>query len=247
MFRRFLGRLGCIHSHPVQNLPQGDFYRVRAEIAARHLSGNGIEIGALAQPLPLPPAARVRYVDRFPLEELRRHYPECGNQIMTPVDIVDDGEKLATIPDASVDFVIANHLIEHCENPIGAMENWLRALKPGGILYLAAPIKDLTFDLPRPVTDFEHLQRDWREGPAWSRMGHYEEWMALVAKTPPNEVRQKAEETACANYSIHFHVWTEAGFREFIERVGSLIKPGFSIVESAANGLELIVILRRSD
>ena len=39
------------------------------------------------------------------------------------VDVVDDAQTLATFPDESVDFVIANHVLEHLEDPIGALEN----------------------------------------------------------------------------------------------------------------------------
>ena len=244
-FRSALARLRRLVFPPPPPPPAGDFYQVRAAIAARYLSGNGLEIGALNQPIPLPPAAKARYVHRLTVEELRRHYPEYRNQTLVPVDVVDDGERLATIPDESVDFLIGNHLIEHCEDPIGALRHWLRVVRPGGILYLAAPDKDKTFDQPRPLTPFEHLERDWCEGPAWSRMGHYEEWMALVAKTPAAEVKQKAEETARTGYSIHFHVWTPASFRDFLDRCRRLIRPRFRIVECVPNGLELIVILRR--
>ena len=68
---------------------------------------------------------------------------------------MDDAERLASLGDASQDFVVANHFLEHTEDPIGTMENVLRVIKPGGIAYLAVPDKRFTFDVSRDVTQIE--------------------------------------------------------------------------------------------
>ena len=90
----------------------------RARIANRYLLGDGIEIGALHNPLPAPRSARIRYVDRLPVTELRAHYPELEQEPLVAVDILDDGERLATIADSTLDFVVANHFIEHTQDPV---------------------------------------------------------------------------------------------------------------------------------
>lgn len=182
----------------------------RKTIAAGYLRGEGLEIGALHNPLKVPPAARVRYVDRLPNESLRREYPELEGKALVPVDILDDGETLANVPDASQDFVIANHFIEHCENPIGAVRNMLRVLKEGGVLYLAVPDKRYTFDVDRPPTTIEHLMRDFQEGPDWSRLSHYEEWTRLVRKVrDPERAERDVQDLMAKRASIHFHVFTQ--------------------------------------
>ncbi len=71
----------------------------REAIAAHYLRGEGIEIGALHNPLRLPRAAHVRYVDRMSREDLRKHYPELSRRDLVPVDIIDDGERLSTLQD----------------------------------------------------------------------------------------------------------------------------------------------------
>ncbi len=43
------------------------------------------------------------------------------------------------IADGSYDAVIASHVIEHLPAPLATMREWLRILKPGGLLYLEAP------------------------------------------------------------------------------------------------------------
>ena len=90
----------------------------------------------------------MRYVDRMPVTLLRRHYPELDELPLVEIDDVgDDGERLQTIEAQSQDFVIANHLLEHTEDPISTIRNWLRVLRPGGVIYMAVPDKRHTFDM----------------------------------------------------------------------------------------------------
>ncbi|MFL5664663.1 MAG: methyltransferase domain-containing protein, partial [Ktedonobacteraceae bacterium] len=113
----------------------------REFIAKTYISGNGIEIGALHRRLRVPKKARVKYVDRWSVPELREQCPELRFYWLPRVDIIDNGEQLKTIGDSTQDFVIANHFLEHCQNPIGAISNMLRVIKQGGVIYLAIPDK----------------------------------------------------------------------------------------------------------
>jgi hypothetical protein len=101
----------------------------REMLAHFYLKGEGLEIGALHNPLTVGPKAKVRYVDRMSVPDLKKHYPELNNLPLVPVDIVDDGEHLKTIADGTQNFVIANHFIEHCSNPIETFRNLFRVLK----------------------------------------------------------------------------------------------------------------------
>ncbi len=103
-----------------------------------YLKGEGIEIGALHRPLKIPKGARVKYVDRMTVADLRKQYPELAAEKLVDADIIDDGEKLARIKNDSQDFVIANHFIEHCQDPFGAIANMLRILKSDGVLYMTS-------------------------------------------------------------------------------------------------------------
>ncbi|MGB7552188.1 MAG: methyltransferase domain-containing protein, partial [Chromatiaceae bacterium] len=152
----------------------------RVGLALNYLVGDGLEIGGLQRPLAVGKSAKVKYVDRMPVSELRRHYPELASIDLVEVDIIDDGERLETIADFSQDFVIANHFIEHCQDPILFIKNMLRVLRNGGIIYLAIPDKRYTFDRNRPDTPVEHMVRDYSEGPEWSRKQHFLEWARCV-------------------------------------------------------------------
>jgi len=128
-------------------------------------------------PLRLPRGARVRYVDYLNADGLREAYDSAlqeGRPLVVP-DVVDDWARLASFTDGSLDFVVANHMLEHVEDPIAALQHQLRVPRPGGVLYMTLPDARQSFDAPRERTTPEHLLRDHREGPQVSRREHYEE------------------------------------------------------------------------
>ena len=218
----------------------------REAIAAHVISGSGIEVGGLHNPLRVPAGVRVQYVDRMPVEDLRVHYPELAERTLTRVDIVDDGETLSTIPDASQDFVIANHFIEHCENPLGALLAHQRVLKPGGVLFLCVPDKRYTFDIRRRTTPYDHILRDYREGSVWSRRGHVLDWAENVEEIRDPEKRERrADQLIAEAYSIHYHVWTFEGVVEMLLRAKSDAGLVMDFESFLLTDGEVVVVLRR--
>jgi predicted SAM-dependent methyltransferase len=185
---------------------------------ASWLKGHGIEIGALHRPLPVPPGARVTYVDRLSVDELRRHYPELADLPLTPVGVIGTAENLSAFKDSSLDFIIANHLLEHLEDPIKGLIEFHRVLKPDGALYMALPDARLTFDRERALTPPEHLIEEHRSGPAANRREHYVDWTVHVengALNYGNEPEQRVKDLMEMGYAIHFHVWRADSFLEF--------------------------------
>jgi SAM-dependent methyltransferase len=226
------------------------YLRTRRRLAERHLGGSGLEIGALHMPLPLPEGASARYVDHKTLPELRRDFPELdGVEIVSP-DIVDDGASLRSVADESVDFVIANHFVEHCEDPIGALEQHCRVLRPGGILYVALPDRRRQeLDRGRDPVPISHHVRDHLEGPGWSRERHYEEWvraadipLGLVA---PGDVDSAVTEHLRRHTAIHFHAWSRDEFLALIEYCRGTWLP-LAVREAIPNVSEFIVILEKN-
>lgn len=228
-------------------------FLVRQIVTSQYLRGSGIEIGALDNPLPLPPSARVKYVDRMSVADLTTHYPELADTFLVEPDILDDGEHLKTIANESQDFVIANHFLEHCQNPIGAIAQMLRVLKPNGILYLCVPDKRFTFDRHRPTTDLEHILRDYREGAAWSKEQHFREWAkyCILGHTPEQtEVDQTQVEVATKHYlemdySIHFHAWTGVEILELANRLPDILGVPIEVEMLQRNVKEIILVLRK--
>jgi predicted SAM-dependent methyltransferase len=218
----------------------------RRHISRLYLRGEGLEIGALHRPLRVPASVSVRYVDRMDVADLRAHYPELRKAHLVDVDIIDDGETLGSQADASADFIIANHFIEHTQDPIGTIANHLRVLRPGGVLYLAVPDRRHTFDVDRTPTPVDHIMRDHRDGPAWSRPIHQEEWARLVEKVAPEGVAERVRWLEDHDYSIHFHVWNPDEFRLLLEFARDHEHLPFTIEQVARNGHEFIAILRRT-
>lgn len=221
----------------------------REAVAANFLKGDGLEIGGLHNPLRVSSSARVRYVDRMSVENLRRHYPELASKPLVTVDIIDDGEKLTTVADASQDFVIANHFFEHCQDPVQTVSNLLRVLRVGGVLYFAIPDKRYTFDAERPVTPFEHIVRDHADGPAWSKEEHFREWVRYVDKiTEEAAAEERYRVLVAQDYSIHFHVWTQDELLELFVRLRTYFKLPVELelfLKHAGTG-EVIVVLSRT-
>jgi SAM-dependent methyltransferase len=233
---------GVSDRQDIASLPEREKVALNRELLARtYLNGCGIEVGALHSPLQVPAHVRVQYVDIKMPEELQRFY--VGVTGIKVPDILADGETLTGIDNASQDFVIANHFIEHCQNPIGTIENFLRVLKPSGILYLAIPDKRFTFDVRRPVTTFEHLLRDYREGGEWSRFLHHEEVHHLLfGITDEKQIRRHMDGLA----ETHYHVWSQIEMLEMVARLRKELSFDFEL-EAFVNHppYEAILIIRK--
>jgi hypothetical protein len=217
----------------------------RSMLAYRYLQGSGLEIGALHNPQAVPSGCRVTYVDRMNIHDLRRHYPELAGKPLADVGVIDDGEKLLRFGESSQDFIIANHFLEHTQDPIGTIKRHLEVLKPEGILFMAVPDKRQTFDVKRPVTPLEHLYRDYREGPAWSYMDHVREWVSLVGDMRGELFEEQVRRVVDTQYSIHFHVWTQNELLEFLVDIRQRLALPFDIVAIVQDGAESILVLKK--
>lgn len=234
--------------------PPPAYLKARAEFAYRFLSGEGLEIGALNRRLPVPVWATARNVDRLPTDELRRAYPELEGLDLATVDLVDDGERLETIKSGSQDFIVANHFLEHTEDPIGTIAIHLGKLKPGGILFYAVPDKRYTFDHRREATTIEHIVRDHEEGPEWSRHAHYDEYGAAVlgdeSEREAPDFAERAErfsrELEGSKVSIHTHAFTAASFLALLLECRRRLDDGFDLDAFARHEEEVVAVLRKA-
>jgi SAM-dependent methyltransferase len=234
--------------------PPPTYVDARAEFAFRFLAGEGLEIGALARPLALPAWAKARNVDRMATADLRAAYEELGDAELAEVDVVDDGERLETVAADSQDFIVANHFLEHTEDPVGTILTHLGKLKPGGVLFYAVPDKRYTFDHRREVTPVEHMVRDHEEGPAASRREHYDEYGTAVLgdererEAPDFDERaaEFARRLESSDTSIHMHTFTAASFLALLLEIRERSEGAFEIEAVGRGGDETVVVLRRA-
>ena len=192
-----------IVDHKTQRLEKHDW---RTYFSSQ-LSGRGLEIGPLHRPIPTHPGMKIDYVDRYSVPQLRACYPELRELPLVDVNIIDDAESLKTIPPASYDFVVSAHVIEHMKNPLGAIENWCRTLKPGGKIYLIVPDKRVTFDKKRVRTTLEHIILDYRRPSSERDFEHCLEYSLHVHNEHGDTAIAGADNIITTDYSIHYHTF----------------------------------------
>jgi len=90
-----------------------------------------------------------------------------------------DGVDVPTIPKNSYDFVLSCNNLEHIANPLKAVENWLKLLKPNGAMVLVLPRRESNFDHKRPITTIEHLIQDYETNIGEDDLTHVEEVFKL--------------------------------------------------------------------
>ena len=222
--RQIVPRLRRVFATSISATPAPVGLKPSRDRFMKYLKGAGLEIGALHNPMPVDRGrATVCYVDVMSLEEQRRHYPELADYPLVRPDIVAQADALPMLGAGSQDFIIANHLLEHVADPIGALREWYRLLRRDGILFLALPDKRVTFDKDRPRTTLDHLIADHRDRGAASRLGHYEEYSRLVHKKSGEALDRDLADLLAKNYSIHFHVWIADDIAELLRYVNDAL------------------------
>lgn len=92
----------------------------------RYFVGDGVDIGGRPDPLAL-------YTELFPLlEDVRVWDLEDG-----------DAELMDGVDDNTFDFVSSSHCLEHLNDPLVGLSNWLRVTRPNGYVVILVPDEDL--------------------------------------------------------------------------------------------------------
>ena len=138
-------------------LPQPYFFPESAT-AHKYCVGKGLEIGGSAHnPFGLN-TLNVDFTDSLNTEFKKEEVRICGKA--SKVDIVSYGDDIP-LPDGSQDFVLSSHVFEHFPNPIKALLEWDRLIRPGGIIFMIVPHKERTFDKNNERTQLQHLIEDF--------------------------------------------------------------------------------------
>jgi hypothetical protein len=218
-------------------------FPAREQLARKYLRGQGIEVGAMNAPLAIPESASVSYADLGSAAQLATTHTDVRS--ITSPDIVTDIETMRGVEDGSQDFIIANHVVEHVENPFQAVASVMRVLRIGGIAFITLPDKRFTFDKKRALTPLDHLVRDYREGPAWSLQGHYEDWAEHIDGLSVDEIGPRVAQLTSVRQEIHFHVWDHNTMTDMFAYLASLPEMFIDIEHSQFNRSEVIWILRK--
>lgn len=138
---------------------------------------------------------------------------------------IAEATDLAPIATGSQDFVLSSNCLEHVANPLKALTEWQRVLRPGGALVLVLPNPAGNFDHRRPVTSLAHLLDDYRRNTSEDDLTHLEEILALhdLALDPPagnaDQFRQRSLENK-QHRALHHHVFDLDLMRAMLAQAG---------------------------
>ena len=219
----------------------------RYNFSKPYIKGKGLEIGAFHLPTQVCEGTKVEYVDQMSMIQIKERFPKFINTYCVYPSIIDNGEKLLKIQDESYDFLIANHMIEHTENVFKTIQNHLRVLKKGGILYYAVPDKRFTFDKNRELTTYEHLKAEYLYGSENYRYEHFLDFVTNVQNVKEEKEASKvAKKLSEEGLDTHFHVWTSETFIDHIKKAIDDKILNIEILEHThKNDIESITILKK--
>lgn len=61
------------------------------------------------------------------------------------------------LPSGTWDYIYSSHCLEHLPNYVMALQNWIRVLNPGGVLFLYLPHPDCIYWRPWEMPTKKHL------------------------------------------------------------------------------------------
>lgn len=143
-----------------ESIPSKGIVFPHSALAHEILDGlEGIEIGPAAHNpfgLNTRSVGLTREADTRDYEFFERMQLEtCGR--VAPIDLPADAADIP-IADDGTDFVVHSHVWEHLPNPLAALEEWVRVVRPGGFIFAIVPKRDADPpDRDRPITSLPEL------------------------------------------------------------------------------------------
>ena len=157
---------------------------------------------------------------------------------------IADATDLHEIPTATYDFVLSSNCLEHVANPIKALVEWRRVLKPGGTIVLVLPNQKSNFDHRRPVTTMDHLLDDFARNTAEDDLTHLDEILALhdlSMDRPAGNLAQFRERSLqnFDNRTLHHHVFD----MPLIEQLLDFLE--FEVLDATTTRTDFFALARR--
>jgi len=127
--------------------------------------------------------------------------------------------------DGSYEFVLASHVLEHVANPLRALMEWKRILRPEGVVLVVVPHKAATFDHRRPFSALSHIEQDYRNNVTEADLTHLPEILELhdLAMDPGAGTAEQFRERCLSNASVramHHHVFSPDVLVQMFDSVG---------------------------
>jgi SAM-dependent methyltransferase len=136
--------------------------------------------------------------------------------------LISEASDLAGVGDGEYDFLLSSHCLEHVANPLKALREWTRVVKPGGAMVVVVPDPRHTFDRRRPITPFPHLVSDFEAGIGEDDLTHLPEILSLNDPSLDDEAGDPAVLAARAadnfrSRGMHHHVFDPALIKRALE------------------------------
>jgi SAM-dependent methyltransferase len=205
--------------------------------AARPLVENkkGLEIGGPssvfqpgAQPLPIYPL--VGSLDNCDFSRATTWASHGDDYVFSPAkppgkSIFRDATDLTSIADHSYDFILSSHNLEHFANPVKAIEEWKRVIRPSGSMIVVLPNYSKTFDHRRTPTSVDHIFEDFAKDTQEDDLTHLPEILEKhdLTRDPGAGSAEDFRRRSLANFEnrcLHQHVFDKENSRELLSRSG---------------------------
>jgi SAM-dependent methyltransferase len=139
--------------------------------------------------------------------------------------IFRDGSDLVDVPDCTYDVLLSSHNLEHFANPVKALKEWRRVLKPDGALILVLPYYRATFDHRRQPTSVDHMLNDYNENICEDDLTHLPEILEkhdldMDHAAGTFDQFHKRSLDNLSNRCLHHHVFDKHNSRELLSRTG---------------------------
>jgi SAM-dependent methyltransferase len=207
-------------------------------LATKYLENlHGIEIGASTQnSFGLKRAINVDFSDE---QGGLWQDKACAPAVVNIVALGDD----LPFKDGTLDYVLSSHVIEHFFDPVKALREWHRVIKPGGYIFIIAPHKDRTFDKVRDVTPLKELL-DRAAGRI--RISSYAK--PLDPKAPDPQVLLKPGAKPAPGWTLydkddhhHWSVWRTEDFVALVKHLKFNVVEVQDVDDKVGNGFTVVI------
>lgn len=171
-----------------------------------------------------------------------RHFNFIGSK--KGMQFVAEASDLSAIQGQSYEFLLSSNCLEHVANPIKALMEWKRVIKPGGALVLVLPNKVSNFDHKRPPTQFTHLVEDFEKDTSEHDLTHLDEILRLhdLSMDPPAGSPEQFRARSLDNFNnrtLHHHVFDLHVIRNMLTHAG------FDVVETTETRTDFFALAKR--
>jgi len=161
--------------------------------------------------------------------------------------IILDSTDLSKIKKESYDLILSSHALEHLANPLKALFEWYRVLKPNGYILIVVPDRRYTYDRLRPLTKFKHILNDYNSNIGEDDKTHFNEVLDLHDLTNDGTVFSYTEHKrrTLNNFKtriVHHHTFDNKLLNDL------LIHVGFKIIDNQIfRPYHIVAVAKKND